>query len=136
MPFIAYNFRAGDDLPAITVDKFGRLYLNAAMREKLGVSAGAPFKCHVAFDPDTGNIGIARPGEVNVGDEVSPATFDGKRYYASVRGFINKYGVRLGKYVYIERQNNWYAFRYSEVDAPMLPQTPLVPKGRRRKAGE
>ncbi|QHZ58615.1 hypothetical protein M655_024925 [Brevibacillus sp. NSP2.1] len=117
MPFIPYNFRAGDELPAITVDKFGRLYLNAVMREKLGIVSGQPFKCHVAFDPDTGNIGIARPGEVNVGDEVSPASFDGKRYYASVRGFISKHGVRLGKYVYIERQNNWYAFRYQADEA-------------------
>lgn len=133
MPFIAYNFRAGDGLPAITVDKFGRLYLNAIMREKLGVPEGAPFKCHVAFDPDTGNIGIARPGEVNVGDEVSPATFDSKRYYASVRGFINKHGVCLGKYVYIERQNNWYAFRLMADEAPPSPSE-LVPKKGRTKA--
>jgi hypothetical protein len=130
MPFTAYNFRAGDDMPAITVDKFGRLYLNAAMREKLGVLEGAPFKCHVGFDEQTGDIGIARPGEVNVGDDVSPATFDGKRYYASVRGFIRKNNVRLGKYVYIERQNNWYVFRHQEADAP----TPVVGSRRKKKA--
>lgn len=134
MPFIPYNFRVGDDLPAITVDKFGRLYLNATMRSKFGVAAGMPFKCHVAYDPDTGNIGIARPGEVNVGDDVSPASFDGKRYYASVRGFIRKYGVKLGKYVYIERQNNWYAFRYSETDAPMFPEEGAAAPRRRKKA--
>lgn len=132
MAFVAYNFRAGDDMPAITVDKFGRLYLNAAMREKFGVVDGVPFKCHVAVDVDTGNIGLARPGEVNVGDDVSPATFDGKRYYASVRGFINKYGVKLGKYVYIERQNNWYAFRHQETEAP----TPVVGSRRKKKAEE
>ncbi|EMT54739.1 hypothetical protein I532_04005 [Brevibacillus borstelensis AK1] len=136
MPFIVYNFRSGDDLPAITVDHFGRLYMNSALRKKLGVVKGAPFKAHIAYDPDTGNIGLARPGEVSVGDEVVPATFDRNRYYATVRGFMRRFSPKLGKYVYIERQNNWYAFRHQETEAPPT-FTEMVPprKRTRKKAG-
>ncbi len=135
MAFIAYNFRSGDDLPALTVDHFGRLYMNAALRKTLGVVKDMPFKAHIAFDPDTGNIGLARPGEVNVGDNVAPATFDRKRYYAGVRGFMRKHKPKLGKYVYIERQNNWYAFRHQETETPTAhPDVKPAPKKKRKKA--
>lgn len=134
MAFIAYNFRSGDDLPAITVDHFGRLYMNAALRKKFGVVKGEPFKAHVAFDPVTGNIGLARPGEVNVGDNVAPATFDRNRYYAMARGFMTRHKPKLGKYVYIERQNNWYAFRHQETEAPTKhPDVKPAPKKKPRK---
>lgn len=137
MAFIAYNFRGGDDLPAITIDHFGRLRMNSALRKKLGVVAGTPFKAHVAFDPDTGNIGLARPGEVAVSDDVIPASFDRNRYYAVARGFMTRHKPKLGKYVYIERQNNWYAFRHMETEAP-TPHAGIVPprKKRRKKADE
>lgn len=135
MAFIAYNFRSGDDLPAITVDHFGRLYMNAALRKKFGVVKGVPFKAHIAFDPDTGNIGLARPGEVNVSDDVAPATFDKSRYYAGARGFMARHKPKLGKYVYIQRQNNWYAFRHQETEAPTKhPDVKPAPKKRRKKA--
>jgi hypothetical protein len=117
MAFVAHDFRLGGE-PAITIDKQGRLYLNAAMRAKLGVPEGAPFKCHVGYDEDNGNIGIARPGEVNVPDTVVPATFDGKRYYASVRSFIRKRDIKPGRYIYVERVNNWYAFRREDLLNP------------------
>lgn len=133
MAFIAYSFRSGDDLPALTLDKFGRLQMNAALRKKLGVIKDMPFKAHIAFDPDTGNIGLARPGEVSVADNVAPATFDKSRYYATARGFMSRHQPKLGKYVYIERQNNWYAFRHQETEAPTKHPDVVPPKPRRRK---
>ncbi|WP_025846533.1 hypothetical protein [Brevibacillus agri] len=133
MPFIPYSFRVGDDLPAITLDHFGRLYMNAALRKKFGVVKGTPFKAHIAYDPDTGNIGLARPGEVRVSDDVIPATFDRNRYYAVARGFMRKHKPKLGKYVYIERQNNWYAFRHQETEAPPTAHPDVVPPRKKRK---
>lgn len=121
MPFVPHSFEPynADDEPAITVDgKYGRLYINAAMREKLGVLPGTPFKCHVAYDTDTGNIGIALPGQVNVDDEVSPATFDRQRYFASARSFLKKWEVEPGKYVYIERKHGWFVFRRADLLDP------------------
>ncbi|TPG88145.1 hypothetical protein EEL32_10310 [Brevibacillus laterosporus] len=127
MSFVAHNF--AESLEAyISVDKFNRLYLSSALRAKLGIVAGTPFKCHVGYDPQTSNIGIARPGEVSVEDSVQPATFDGKRYYASVSSFVRKNNVPVGKYLYIERSNNWYAFRHEEDEAPAP-----VSSGRGRK---
>ncbi|MCR8983069.1 hypothetical protein [Brevibacillus laterosporus] len=127
MSFVAHNF--AESLEAyISVDKFNRLYLSSALRNKLGIVPGTPFKCHVGYDPKTGNIGIARPGEVSVEDSVQPATFDGKRYYAAVSSFIRKNNVPVGKYLYIERSNNWYAFRHENQEAP----APISP-GRGRK---
>ncbi|MCR8983090.1 hypothetical protein [Brevibacillus laterosporus] len=129
MSFVAHNF--AESLEAyISVDKFNRLYLSSALRNKLGIVPGTPFKCHVGYDPATGNIGIARPGEVSVEDSVQPATFDGKRYYAAVSSFIRKNNVPVGKYLYIERSNNWYAFRHENHEAP---STAPVSPGRGRK---
>ncbi|NGQ95471.1 hypothetical protein G3578_09935 [Brevibacillus sp. SYP-B805] len=119
MPFVPHSFEPynADEEPAITIDKFGRLFINAAMRKKLGFPAGQPFKMHVAFETETGNIGVALPGDVNVPDTVAPANFD-KRSYASARSFIKKHNVKVGKYVYFDRKHGWYSFRLADAVNP------------------
>lgn len=119
MAFVFHNAAPGSGEAYILVDMFGRMQLSSALRKKLGIVPGAPFKCHLAFDPDTGNIGLARPGEVaGIPESYAPASFDRKRYYASVRSFIKRWHLRPGRYVYIERQHNIYVFRREDVMEP------------------
>jgi len=115
MPFVPHSFEPynADGEPGLTVDRQGRLFINSAMRKKLGIPVGARFKAHVAYETETGNIGIALPGDVNVPPTVAPANFD-KRSYASARSFISKHNVRLGKYVYFDRKHGWYSFRHTD----------------------
>lgn len=117
MAFIIYNPDNSTGDKSITLDKFGRIYMSAALREDLGAK-GVPFKCHLAFDPETDTIGIARPGTVAGTDDVAPVTFDAKRSYASVRPFLHKHKLmptdKPRIYVFTERKNGWYTFRKAE----------------------
>ncbi|WP_232696155.1 hypothetical protein [Brevibacillus daliensis] len=132
MSFIAHNFKEPPATEAfVTVDKFNRLMLSAGLCKKLGIVDGAPFKCHIGYDEANGNIGIARPGEISVDDNVTPATFDGKRHYAGTAVFIRKHNLKLGRYMYIERANGWYAFRHEEDESPTSPAP--AKSGRKRK---
>jgi hypothetical protein len=113
MAFIIYNPAESTAERYITVDKFGRIYMSAKLRDDLGAK-GIPFKAHVAYDPDEQIIGIARPGTVTGTDNIEPITFDAKRSYASVRRFLNKHNLMPGDskvYVFTEKKNNWYCFR-------------------------
>ncbi|QIC06123.1 hypothetical protein GOP56_11175 [Brevibacillus sp. 7WMA2] len=133
MSFVAHNFSYSESFDSyISLDKFNRLYLSYGLRNKLGIVPGTPFKCHVGYDPKTGNIGLARPGEISVDDSVQPAIFDSKRYYAAVTSFVRKHNVPVGKYLYIERSNNWYAFRHKEQEEPS--SAPSSPRRGRKKS--
>jgi hypothetical protein len=117
MAFIIYNPANSNGDKSITLDKFGRIYMSAGLRDDLGAK-GVPFKAHLAYDPDTDTIGIARPGTVAGADNVEPITFDAKRSYASVRPFLHKHKLMPSetpiKYVFTERKNGWYSFRLAE----------------------
>lgn len=117
MAFIIYNPQDEYGDKSVTIDKFGRIYLSSGMSKDLGAK-GLPFKAHLAFDPDTDTIGIARSGTVAGTDDIAPVTFDAKRSYASVRPFLNKHKLKPegkpNKYVFTEKKNGWYCFRLAK----------------------
>ncbi|MCP1354643.1 hypothetical protein [Aneurinibacillus migulanus] len=117
MAFIVFDAReAHGSEKTLTVDKYGRIYMSIGLARDLG-SEGLPFKAHIAYDPDTDSIGIARPGTVSGVEKVEPVVFDGMRRYASLRTFLRKHSIMLEpdskpmKWVFVQKRNNWYEFR-------------------------
>lgn len=116
-----FNGSGGDKY--VTVDKFGRLYMSSDLATDLGCK-GLPFQAHVAYDATSDSLGLARPGTVNVTGSYAPATFDGKRRYASLRKFLGQFGLVTSdmepiKYVFIEKSNGWYVFRPADKEGVM-----------------
>lgn len=125
MPLEVYDnipLRGRDsEKPGLTLDKYFRLYINAAMREKLGIGPDDAFQAYLAFDTDNGNIAIGRVGAVNVREGVRFVTFSPRTYYAYVRGFVKKFNINVSQthhYVYVEKWNGWYVFRCEDLDGP------------------
>jgi hypothetical protein len=123
MAFIVYDAKEIGFERSLTIDKYGRIYMSAGLARDLGAQ-GLPFKAHIAYDPDTDSIGIARPGTVSGVDSVDPVTFDGKRRYASLRKFLRKHHIAVENdgppktYVFITKRNGWYEFRPIEKEFP------------------
>lgn len=113
MAFKVYTGSRSTSEPALSVDKSGRLYMNMALRELLGIVPGQPFHALVGYDEDNGNIGLAVPGEIK--DEGKLIVFDRDRYYGYARGFVNKFGIKPGRFVRIpQKWNGWHQFRREE----------------------
>lgn len=118
MSFTVYDAKGGrpSNEMAITIDRAGRMYLNRKLQEELDC-VDKPIKLLVAYEADTGRIGIARPEDVKV-ENYSPLSFGGERAYASARGFINRFNIdnrETLKYVFDEiTPEGWMAFKLAE----------------------
>ncbi len=105
--------------PALTVDKFGRIYLNKSTRLMLGIN-GVKAELYLAYDKVNGRIGLGKPGVIKPVD-ADPATFDAQRSYASVRNFIKDYGIpndKAYRYIYVGKRNDIYEFEREDYEAP------------------
>lgn len=111
MAFIPYSSGIKSE-PAITVDKMGRIYLNAALRKKLGCN-DKEIEMYLFFEPETRRIGIAKEGPSNY----KPFKFD-NRSYTQAQDFLNENDIeyRQGavRYVYDGKFNGILAFRASQ----------------------
>lgn len=115
MSFTVYNAkgcRPSHEM-AITIDRSGRIYLNRKLQEELDC-VGKPIKLLIAYEADTGRIGLARPEDVEV-EDYSPLSFGGERSYASARGFVTRFNIdnrETVRYVFDEvTPEGWMAFR-------------------------
>jgi hypothetical protein len=117
MPFEIYTGYQPLSQPFIFVDKFGRISLSRSLLHTLGITPGQPFHALLGYDPDNGNIGIAVPGEISGDGKL--VVFDGKRYCASVAGFVRKYNLKPGRYLRIPQTwNGWHQFRREDLLNP------------------
>ncbi|WNF07458.1 hypothetical protein [Brevibacillus borstelensis] len=118
MPFIVYTGSTHRTVePALTVDKASRIYMNAALRDLLGIPKGQPFHALIGYDESNGNIGLAVPGEVK--DSGKLMVFDRTRYYATAKGFVSKHAIKPGRYVRIPQNwNGWHQFRREDILNP------------------
>ncbi|GAA5345971.1 helix-turn-helix domain-containing protein [Planifilum fimeticola] len=110
--FIPYKANEGRprDKEGFTIDTHGRFYLNRALQERLGC-VGKPIKLHIGYDPETKKIGLAKYGEIQL--DASPLSFGANRSYASARGFLNRFGIRVDKlikYTFTGVDNGWMVF--------------------------
>ena len=111
--FIPYNATEGRPRAkeALTLDTKERFRINRALQERLGC-VRKPIKLHVGFDPQTGRIGLARPGDIQT--NTSPLSFGADAGYASARGFLKQFNIKIDKTVrYIftgEVEGGWMVF--------------------------
>jgi hypothetical protein len=119
--------------PAITLDKFSRIYLNAGTRDMLGCQ-GMPIKLYVGYDKVNKRIALAKPDVVRLTDK-RPMSFDGKRHYASARTFVKHFGLPNDKtytYEYVGKENGAYTFELADYDAPDAEYQPEVKEKKSR----
>lgn len=122
--------------PALTVDKYGRIYLNTAAQKMLGYEKGKSKSFYIGYEGTNRRIGLAKPELTHLVD-TRPVTFDAGRAYASVRGFLRHYNIphdRIYRYIFVGKENNTnYMFELEEYNAPDAKSQPKV---RRRKKGQ
>lgn len=109
-------FRSGN--PTLTIDKFSRLYVNFAAREKLEINPGE-ISLYIGYDSVNRRIGVAKPSVVRLVD-TRPVKFD-KRYYAYVKRFLDQYNIDYSetkRYSYVGNEKGWYMFELEDYDAP------------------
>lgn len=126
------NRRTGGEM-YISTDVYQRLYLSAALQRELGC-VGKPIKLFVGYDKVNKRIAIGKPDVVRLNDS-GTLSFDGKRHYASGRGFMNLHGLpndKTYRYVYDGKDKTTGAllFKLENYDAPDSHN-----RGRRGKSG-
>lgn len=91
MAFLPFSSDRKFETPFITVDKYGRICLNAKLREKLG-SDKNEVELFVFYEEETRRFGIKK--EYLQGDKqlVKPYKFD-KRGYTDARNLLNEYEI-------------------------------------------
>lgn len=96
----------------VKTDKFGRFYLTAGLVTALGLSNGA--KLYVAYDPARKMVGLRTDPPADT--RAVPLKFDAKRYVASARAFMTRYGLNRERAVfeYIGEEDGWWAFQRVE----------------------
>lgn len=94
------------DMPALTLDKFYRLYINRSARRMIGVK---PYDViSLAYRRDPEEIALIKAGDrfsPQLSSELSTSVFPlDKRHYLHVKVFARLYNVKVGnepvKYVY------------------------------------
>ncbi|MFK7696415.1 hypothetical protein [Paenibacillus sp. HJGM_3] len=92
MAFIPYSSDSKIEEPMITVDKMGRLCLNAALRRMLDC-VNKEIELYVFFDAEARRIGIARNYAQGNLARVKPFKFDQHRGYAMAQNFLEHHDI-------------------------------------------
>lgn len=75
-------------------------------------------KFYLGYDKGNRRIALG-PVETVSPTDAKPVTFDKNRHYASIRGYFNKYGIKLEKvrYMYDGKHNGWLMFKREGFEA-------------------
>jgi hypothetical protein len=123
------------EVPYITTDKQGRIYLNRLAQKVLNAE-NMPVSLYVAYDSVNKSIGLVHPDIVRL-PNVKPFRFNGDRAYASAIAFLKKNHIlpsgAANRYLYVGKEHNgWHLFKLADHLAPdyqYLPQENEVPDG-------
>lgn len=86
----------------VSVDRQQRLHISSDARRLLGVTEGLPLEVFLGYDKVNKRIAVGKPDIVRVNDS-RPFRFDGKRYYAHGKSFIEEHQLpfdRAYRYYY------------------------------------
>lgn len=104
---------------AITLDKYGRLSLRAAARDKLAITGDTAY-VYISVDPRTKTIGIVRQDVATRLPDAKAMRVDG-RGYVSGRAIIDKLALKPGElytFEYVGQHDaegeRWHAWRLAE----------------------
>lgn len=106
-------------VPALTVDKFARIYMNSAARDEFDCH-DKPIQLYIGYDSVNRRIGLAKPNIVKLVD-TRPMKFD-KRSYTAAKSFLETYNIDYSetkRYVYVGKDDvGWYMFELEGYNAP------------------
>lgn len=115
-----FEFVPAVDAPALTLDKYYRLYINRSTRRLLGVS---PYdRLAVAYRPDRSEIAIVKSnaklgGQLQAEALASVFAVD-KRYYLHLRVMDRLYAIKPAKFVYDRGASDGTIFVFRRQDSP------------------